>query len=201
MYIFSSHLRPYSFIVLTYMITFFLVAIKIQNSEFIFYQVTMLIMISILVYMDKRVKFSALVLGGLALWGFIHLAGGLIPIPETWTVFKTTSPVLYDLKPHHFLPKYDQVVHAFGFGICLIAAYEALKAHLKRDLPLTFPIYMALFLIAMGLGAINEMIEFIAGISIPNTNVGGYTNTGWDLISNATGTLISMLYLKIKNPA
>ena len=199
MYIFQPHLRPYSLIVLAYMAVFVSMAVAIKNTEFIFYQVTMMIMIAVVVYMDKRVTFSPLVLGGLALWGFIHLGGGLIPIPASWTVLETSAPVLYDLKPFHFSPKYDQIVHAFGFGICAIAAYEALQSHLKQTLKLSFPICAVLFFIALGLGALNEMIEFIAVISIPNTNVGGYMNTGWDLVSNSVGALIAVIYLKRRN--
>ncbi len=198
MYIFKPHLRPYSIIVISYMAVFLGIALKIQNSEFLFYQVTMMIIIGFVVYMDKRVTFSALVLGGLAFWGFVHLAGGLIPIPQSWTVIESSAPVLYDLKLSQYTPKYDQLVHAFGFGLSVIAAHEALQAHLKKTLPLSLPICVTLFFIALGLGALNEMIEFVAVISIPNTNVGGYLNTGWDLVSNAVGALIGVLYLKLR---
>ena len=43
----------------------------------------------------------------------------------------------------------------------------------------------------MGLGALNEIIEFIAVLIIPETNVGGYVNTGWDLVANLTGCLFA----------
>ena len=35
-----------------------------------------------------------------------------------------------------------------------------------------------------GFGALNEVVEFIAVLTIPETNVGGYENTGWDLVAN-----------------
>jgi hypothetical protein len=41
----------------------------------------------------------------------------------------------------------------------------------------------------MGFGALNEVIEFIAVLTIPHTNVGGYINTGWDLVFNLLGAL------------
>lgn len=151
--------------------------------------------------MDLRVNFSRLVLSGLTLWGFLHLAGGLVPIPADWTVIDAARLVLYDLKPHAYFPKYDQIIHALGFGVSLIAAHEALQAHLKTKLPLTVPIIATLFFIAIGLGALNEMIEFIAVISMANTNVGGYYNTGWDLVSNATGAILALLYLNFRHTA
>jgi len=43
----------------------------------------------------------------------------------------------------------------------------------------------------MGLGALNEIIEFAAVLMIPETNVGGYINTGWDLVANLVGCLFA----------
>ena len=50
----------------------------------------------------------------------------------------------------------------------------------------------------LGFGAANEVIEFIAVLLVPNTNVGGYINTGWDLIANLTGATIAatLIYFK-----
>ena len=39
----------------------------------------------------------------------------------------------------------------------------------------------------MELGALNEVVEFVAVLLIPNTNVGGYINTSWDLVANLVG--------------
>jgi len=39
----------------------------------------------------------------------------------------------------------------------------------------------------MGFGALNEVVEFIATLTIPETNVGDYINTGWDLVYNLLG--------------
>jgi hypothetical protein len=40
-----------------------------------------------------------------------------------------------------------------------------------------------------GIGGINETIEFIATIAHSGAHTGGYTNTGWDLVSNTIGAL------------
>ena len=47
----------------------------------------------------------------------------------------------------------------------------------------------------MGFGAANEIIEFLATRVLPETNVGGYENTGWDLVSNAVGCLIAAVLI------
>ncbi len=46
---------------------------------------------------------------------------------------------------------------------------------------------------AMGLGAVNEMVEFTAVLIVPDTNVGGYSNTALDLVFNAIGAVSAML--------
>lgn len=48
----------------------------------------------------------------------------------------------------------------------------------------------------MGFGAANEIVEFIAVLTIPNTNVGGYENTGWDLVSNFAGSVIAATIIR-----
>jgi hypothetical protein len=47
----------------------------------------------------------------------------------------------------------------------------------------------------MGLGAVNEVIEFAAVLLLPNTNVGGYMNTGWDLVANMVGSLVAAVLI------
>ena len=199
-HIFSARLRIFTCFVLAYFIGFLIAAISMGNYEFIFYEMAMALIIAAIVFMDRRVEFSRLTLCGLALWGLLHLSGGIVPIPPEYIGGGEENPtaVLYNLKLAAWLPKYDQFVHAMGFGFSAIAAHEALQSHFKCKLPINFQIGSILFFMALGLGCLNEIIEFIAVLSIPNTNVGGYYNTGWDMISNATGALIAILYLRIR---
>ncbi len=50
---------------------------------------------------------------------------------------------------------------------------------------------MAVWLAGMGIGALNEVAEFIATVVLPETNVGGYRNTGGDLITNLLGAAVA----------
>jgi hypothetical protein len=43
----------------------------------------------------------------------------------------------------------------------------------------------------MGLGAINEIIEFVATVVVPETGVGGYVNNALDLCWNGVGATIA----------
>jgi len=48
----------------------------------------------------------------------------------------------------------------------------------------------------LGVGALNEIIEFIIAQIVPETGVGGYLNTSLDLVSNLIGAILAMLYIK-----
>lgn len=49
----------------------------------------------------------------------------------------------------------------------------------------------------MGFGAFNEVVEFTATRLLPDTNVGDYENTGWDLVSNLVGSIIAMTIVRL----
>jgi hypothetical protein len=44
---------------------------------------------------------------------------------------------------------------------------------------------------SMGFGGLNEVIEFFLTLTLPETNIGGYINTGWDLVSNLVGVTLA----------
>jgi len=41
--------------------------------------------------------------------------------------------------------------------------------------------------VGLGVGAVNETIEFLITLLPADSNVGGFSNTGWDLVANALG--------------
>jgi hypothetical protein len=51
---------------------------------------------------------------------------------------------------------------------------------------------------SLGFGALNEVVEFVATLSIPETNVGGYENTGWDLVANLVGVALASLIIHLR---
>ena len=57
-------------------------------------------------------------------------------------------------------------------------------------------------LAASSLGAINEIVEFVAVIVTGTQGVGGYTNTALDLAANLLGAVAGTLLLQVagKNP-
>ena len=101
---------------LAYLFAAIVGSIASGNSEFILYIVIMLVLGSVIWFADRRVGFSPLVLWGLSGWGLVHMAGGLIAVPESWPI-NGEHRVLYSLWLIPDLLKYDHVVHAFGFGV------------------------------------------------------------------------------------
>lgn len=179
-------------------------ALRAFNQEFIFYGLVMLALIGAVWWLDSRVRLSTLSLWCLAVWGLAHMMGGTVPIPERLTEPGEQS-VLYSLRLMPWLPKYDQVVHAFGFFTSTLVAWRAMNASVEgiapgRSLPRTLGPIFAAMMVGMGLSAMNEIIEFVATLIFPNTNVGGYVNTGWDLVSNLTGCVIAGVLIRATPP-
>lgn len=161
-------------------------AVARWNREFMFYGLVLIGITAGIVWLDRRVKLPMGVLWGLAAWGLAHLLGGTIPIGARWAE-PGSSGTLYNLRPVAWLPKYDQVVHASGFGVSTLAAWRAISVAARGQMmPRLGPIVAAV-LVGMGLGAVNEVVEFVATRIMPETNVGGYENTGWDLVANLVG--------------
>lgn len=92
--------------------------------------------------------------------------------------------------------RYDQIVHFSGFGVNAVLLLHLLQRHFPvmtgSASLIVFPV-----LGAMGLGAVNVIIEFIAVAVFPNTNVGGYINTALDLVFNAARAIVAIVLVRI----
>lgn len=176
--------------VIIYMSLCSLAALNQGNTEFLMYAVMMVVFITVLVYLHRLVGFSRAALWLLTIWGFLHMMGGTVPIPESLAP-DGGSPVLYSLRYHPWLPRYDQITHAFGFFGATVASYESARSLLGA--PRNIHLAITAGLMGMGLGAINEVLEF-AATRVTDTNVGGYVNTGWDLVSNSIGCIAGAIW-------
>ena len=109
------------------------------------------------------------------------MCGGLVPaggdrvLYEVWLL-----PVL----------RFDHVVHAIGFGFAGLACWESAR----HAAPRAFRGRGAVLVVVLGgtgIGALNEMVEFLVSRLVADTNVGGVENTGWDLVANLVGCLVA----------
>jgi Predicted membrane protein (DUF2238) len=131
------------------------------------------------------VRFSGPLLWALACWGLAHMAGGVILVG---------SGTLYNVRLGIPYVHYDRVVHAFGFGFASIACWQALRRHLPQDSTVTGGLALLVALLGMGVGAFNEVVEFTVG-NLFTTNVGGYRNTGFDLVFNMLGCSVAAIWV------
>ena len=171
-------LIPVAVFTFSYLIAALILAIGRGNLEVLFYIVVMLVLIGVVYAVDRSVGLSTGVLWALSLWGLAHMGGGLLTVPASWPV-SSESRVLYTLWLIPGRLKYDQIVHAYGFGVTTWVCWQGLTAAIRRR--------GGAATAALGFGALNEVVEFVATLLVPETNVGGYRNTGWDLVSNLVG--------------
>lgn len=122
---------------------------------------------------------------GFAVMTVLHLAGGLVRVGHD---------VLYNASFASPALRYDHVAHAFGVLVGTIAVW-ALVAR-PAGLAWHGPGAVAVVVLAgLGLGALNETVEFLTTTLHHGSHVGGYTNTGWDLVSNVVGAVAAGRFL------
>jgi hypothetical protein len=189
----TGRIRPQEWAVLAFTLAyttafttwFFLIG----NFEFIVYVITMVALVVLVGLNVRKAEFPAPMLWALSVWGLAHMAGGGVPI---------NGSVLYNLRllpiietDLYVILKYDQVVHAYGFGVTAWVLWHLAARHFP-EMRNSKTIYVYSALGAMGLGCVNEIIEFTAVLAVPDTNVGGYYNTALDLVFNGLGACIAM---------
>lgn len=171
-----------------------------DNREFLIYILVMIILMFCVWLVHRRVHLSLGLLWALSVWGLAHMAGGLLVVPGTLPLSGDTN-VLYNLWLIPGLLKYDQLVHAYGFGITTLLCWQGISAAAAREgvrfRPSPGLLSLAAFA-AMGLGALNEVIEFMASLLLSETNVGGYMNTGWDLVANGVGAVVAAVIIRAR---
>ena len=127
-------------------------------------------------YADGRRPLSRVALVGLALWGVGHLAGGIVEISHHRILYNALLPGRIHL---------DNVVHFIGFGSAGLAFWE--WVHPSGPSTSRTASWFIVWVAAMGIGAFNEVVEFAATHLLSATQVGGYQNTGRDLVANMLG--------------
>lgn len=203
--IFDRRLLPVSLFTGGYLLAAAVFAFARGNLEFVFYIAVMAILIGVVLTVHLRVSLSSATLWCLSAWGGLHMAGGLVHVPGGWPVAGGAN-VLYNLWLVPQVLKFDQLVHAYGFGVATWVCWQGLRAGVARQrnegqrdqsVQTTPGLVLLAATAGMGLGAVNEVIEFVAVLLLPNTNVGGYINTGWDLVANLIGCLVAALLIYV----
>lgn len=166
------------------------VCLAVRNWEFVVYVSQMFVLIAMIMWANQRAQFSTGTLWMLSIWGALHVVGGTLPVPVEMAQVNSKRPdsaVLYAL---WFIPgkfKYDNFIHAYGFFAATFAVAEALRPMLDKTQPARFALWVILCAAGMGLGALNEVIEYFVQLRNPDTGIGGYDNNMLDLCWNSVG--------------
>jgi hypothetical protein len=168
------------------------------NWEFVFYIAVVLGLGFFVLAIRRRAGFTPGLLWALSFWGLLHVVGGLVPVPHDWPI-AGTKRVFYSWWIIPDLFKYDNPVHAYGMGVATWACWQGLRTATGLMRPTAGTLTIAA-LAGIGLGALNEVVEFIATLFL-ETNVGGYRNTGFDLIYNTIGAGIAAFVIGSRSRA
>lgn len=196
------HSKPVLAFTCLYLAAFAAIGIVRGSPELPIYLGLMAVLVPLAWVVHRKTRLPRLLLWAFSLWGLLHMAGGLLPEPRGW--FREEDPsILYNwwLLPARL--RFDQVVHAYGFGITSWLCWHLMRTSFRGrdDGPLrpTPGVLVICVAFGLGLGALNETIEFIATRVLPDTNIGDFENTGWDLVANLTGTLVAAAVIRWRN--
>lgn len=170
-----SRNRDIAAVTLLYAVGWTAVGIRNGASIALPYLVEIIFLGGVILAFDSKRPLDRNLLWAFSGWGFIHMPGGLTYVD---------GDVLYEYWVLPFL-RYDHIVHILGFAVVGLAVANVNRRWLPVDAPRVAG--AVVFFGAMGIGAANEVVEFIIGESFPSTNVGDATNLGLDLVANAIG--------------
>ncbi|MFW0871203.1 MAG: DUF2238 domain-containing protein [Patescibacteria group bacterium] len=157
------------------------------NYEFIFYGVTALGIVVFIHLIDRTVDFKEWVLWLFNIWLIGHIAGGLVVINGVYLYSYILIPLVGE---PYLIFKYDQLVHWYCYLVVALLIYSIAIKYLQTS---SRAVLIGLVVLAaIGIGGLNEIIEFLATVFIEDVNVGGYENTAIDIVSNMLGALTAI---------
>jgi hypothetical protein len=154
------------------------------QSNTALYSIVTAALISLFSWIHLRYGLSDGLLWALAVLGALHLAGGLIPTGQ--------DQILYNARFAIHPLQLDRLVHAYGTAVLTLIAWQVVRRDTDA-LPVGAAVAVTA-LAALGAAALEEIAEFTTS-SIAPTHVGGYANTGWDLVFDLMGCVVIALWL------
>lgn len=165
-----------------------------RNYEFILYVAVIVVLLGVVAASMRKVAYSFDALVGLTVWSAMHLAGGGVPVGDG----RLYDVILVRLTDAYEILRYDQVVHVWGFGACTLVAQALLARALRNPAAHRVAIGFVLVMAGLGMGALNEVVEFIASEIVPDSGVGGYENTALDLCADLVGAIAGLIYIRVR---
>ncbi len=163
-----------------------------RNDEFIIYVAVIIGLLVAVAVSTRFVEYTLGTLVGLTVWSALHLAGGGVSIGDG----RLYDIMVVRLTNAYPILRYDQIVHIWGFGACTLVAYCLLRRSLHNGREHWLAVGFVLIMAGLGMGALNEIVEFVASEIVPESGVGGYENTALDLCADLIGAVLGVLYIR-----
>lgn len=169
------------------------------NIEFVIYVGVIFAAFALLFGTLPVTKLPPWLLWLVAFWGLLHILGGSVTTPDgvlfAWRIY----PFL-DYGGDFYILKYDQVVHAYLYGVMAVVFLYVIAKTLGAKRPWWIVALIAL-MASMGVSALNEIMEFLISVTLERNGVGGYENAMLDLIFNFSGALIATILATFRRRA
>lgn len=164
-----------------------------KNYEFLLYVAVIVFFLVVIALTNDRVRYPLSIIWGLVAWAILHMCGGGIPVGDG-VLYSVMLLPISDKVP---ILRYDQFVHIVGFGVATLLMYHLLRPLLRPDLRHWTALSIVVVMAGLGVGGLNEIIEFVATVIMPETGVGGYVNTCLDLVADLVGAVLAMVALRL----
>ncbi len=173
--------------IIVFLICYLFFYLAKQNYEFVTYILVVFIAIGIVMWTDKLFDYTTIAIWGFSIWVLLHMLGGSVDIGKVRLYDLILIPLVGE--PYNIL-RFDQFIHFFCYVVIAMLLYSIAKKHLKSESGMTsFIVMMA----ALGIGGLNEIIEFGTVVIFNTTGVGGYYNTALDLVFNLIGAIVGVM--------
>jgi uncharacterized membrane protein YjdF len=182
---------------IAYIILFSLYYITTNNYEFMWYIAIMVFIVSLMIELNSKFEFSTGVLIGASIWGLMHMLGGSLIVGGK----RLYSYMIYDFGIESFagtpIFKFDQFAHFYCYIVVTLILFYIFKKYVDLDEVSWLFLSVLLIFAGMGVGALNEIFEFIPVLIFKETGVGGYFNTMWDIVFNTLGAIVAVIWIRI----
>lgn len=162
------------------------------NREFMIYIGVIVGYLALILATRHRVRYPIGVLWGFLVWAILHMLGGSVYLGPTRLYEWMLLPLSRSLP----ILRYDQAVHAFGFGVTTALAVALLRPYLAPGRAPGRDLALVVVMAGLGFGALNEIIEYGVTLVVPDSGVGDYQNSSLDMVFDLLGALGAWIWLR-----
>ena len=134
------------------------------NFEFVIYVAVIVAAFALLFGTLPITRFPTYILWLISIWGLLHILGGSIPTSDGVLFAYRIYPFM-DHGGEFYILKYDQVVHAYLYGVMTVVFHHVLTKTLRSTGPLWMTLLVA-SMASMGVSALNEIMEFLIAVNL-----------------------------------